>query len=149
MYKIGSHSFRSIRLLCLCAVAWADAAALAAGDAAAADAAARHRHERAVCTSGQSNQDRATCLREASAAHAQMRKNGMHEPDMAFEQNAQKRCQALPDDDRSACLARMQGHGSTSGSVSGGGIYRELVTPEAATPTVVKPGANSSSTLPK
>jgi hypothetical protein len=78
-----------------------------------------------------------------------MRKNGMHESDMAFEQNAQKRCQALPDDDRRACLARMRGHGSTSGSVSGGGIYRELVTPEAATPTVVKPGADSSSALPK
>ena len=34
MYKISSHAFRSIRLLCRCAVAWADAAALAAGDAA-------------------------------------------------------------------------------------------------------------------
>ena len=72
-----------------------NAPVLAASDAAAADAAARYQRERAACNNGQSSQERATCLREASAAHAQMRKNGVQDHDMAFEQNAQKRCQAV------------------------------------------------------
>jgi hypothetical protein len=149
MKTIGSHPCRSMRVLCMSAVVWTNAPALGAGDATAIDAAERYQRERAVCTSGQSHQDRATCLREASAAHAQMRKSGMMDHDMTYEQNAQKRCQALPNDDRSACLARMHGHGSTSGSVSGGGIYREIVTTEAAAPTVAKPAADSSLAVPK
>jgi hypothetical protein len=149
MRNIGFNFSRSLRVLCISAVAWSSAPAMAAGDATAADATARYQRERAVCTGGQSNQDRTTCLREASAAHAQMRKNGMQDHDMAFDQNAQKRCQALPNDDRNACLMRMQGHGSTSGSVSGGGIYRELITTEAGTPTVAKPVADSSLAVPK
>ena len=149
MNHIGLHSSRSIRVLCMGAVAWSCMPALAAGDSAAADAAARYQRERAVCTNGQSNQERATCLREASAAYAQMRKGGMQDHDMAFEQNAQRRCQALPNDDRGACLARMQGHGSSSGSVSGGGIYRELVTTEVAAPTVAQPAAQVPLAAPK
>jgi hypothetical protein len=149
MKHIGFHLSRSMRVLSMGAVVWSCTPALAAGDPAAADAAARYQRERAVCTSGQSNQERATCLREASAAHAQMRKGGMQDHDMAFKQNAQERCQALPDDDRRACLARMQGHGSSSGSVSGGGIYRELVTTETAAPTVVKPTAEVPLAAPK
>jgi hypothetical protein len=145
MKNIGLHYSRSMRLLCMGAVAWSSASALAAGDAAAA----RYQRERAVCTSGQSNQERATCLREASAAYAQMRKNGVQDHDMALEQNAQRRCQALPNEDRSACLARMQGQGSTRGSVSGGGIYRELVTTETAAPTVAKPAAEVPLAAPK
>jgi hypothetical protein len=42
----------------------------AADNTVSADAQARYQQERAVCLSGQSNQDRATCLREADAALA-------------------------------------------------------------------------------
>ena len=145
MTHIGLHLSHSMRVLCMGAVAWSCTPALAAGDAAAA----RYQRERAVCTSGQSNQERATCLREASAAYAQMRKGGMQDHDMAFEQNAQRRCQALRSSSGRACLARMQGHGSSSGSVSGGGIYRELVTTEAAAPTVAKPADQVPLAAPK
>jgi hypothetical protein len=149
MKHIGPHFFRSMRLLCMGAVAWSCIPALAAGDPAAADAEARYQRERAVCISGQSNQERATCLREAGAAYAQMRKGGVQPQDRAFEQNAQSRCQALPNDDRQACLARMQGHGSSSGSVSGGGILRELTTTEAAAPNGVQPAAQVPLPAPK
>jgi hypothetical protein len=149
MKNLAHHTSRSMRVLCMGAVVWTIAPALAAGDAAAADAAARYQRERAVCTSGQSNQERSTCLREASAAYAQMRKGGMQDHDMEFAQNAQKRCQALPIEDRGACLARMQGHGSSSGSVSGGGIYRELVTTQAPAQTGAKPAADLPLAAPK
>ena len=43
------------------------APALAVSKTDSADAFARYQQERAVCTSGQSNQDQATCLREAGA----------------------------------------------------------------------------------
>lgn len=100
---------------------------------------ARYQQERAVCTSGQSNQDRATCLREASAAYAQARKHGADDSPGQHAQNATKRCERLPDADRRDCIARMQGQGTTSGSVAGGGVYRELVTHETVPPTPAKP----------
>jgi hypothetical protein len=148
MKNTGFLLSRSMRVLYVGAAAWMNAPVLAASDVVTADAAARYQRERAACNNGQSSQERATCLREASAAHAQMRKNGVQDHDMAFEQNAQKRCQALPNEDRSACLARMQGQGSTSGSVSAGGIYRELVTTETA-PTAAKRAAEVPLVAPK
>jgi hypothetical protein len=109
-------------------------AGLASGAALAApaqsDARARYEQERAVCLSGQSSQDRATCLREAGAAYADAGKLGADESAAQQQRNATKRCDPLPEADRRDCLARMQGQGTTSGSVAAGGISRELVTRE-------------------
>ena len=118
---------RSMRWLSLSALAWACAPALAQGNAVGADAAASYQRERAACLAIASAEGRATCLREAAAAQAQRRKSATPEDASVFERNAQQRCDALPVDDRQACVARMQGQGSTSGSVSGGGILREKV----------------------
>lgn len=120
------------------------APALAADKPEPAAAAARFQQERALCTSGQSNQERATCLREAQAALAEAKKLQLDGDASQFAVNERKRCQRLPDDDRKACLARMQGQGKTSGSVATGGIYRELVTRE-----VVAPSAAASASEPK
>ena len=109
------------------ATACAAGPAWAAGTA-AADAQARYQQERAVCTSGQSNQDRTTCLKEAGAAYAEARRGTPASDPAAQAANQSQRCAALPDGDRQACLARMQGKGSTSGSVAAGGISRDLVT---------------------
>jgi hypothetical protein len=94
--------------------------------------AARFEVERAMCLRGQTGQDLGTCLREAAAASAQARRDGLYEGLTQAQLDAKRflRCDRLPDDDRLYCVARMQGYGTVSGSVEGGGIYRELVTLE-------------------
>jgi hypothetical protein len=114
--------------------ALAAAPALAASKTDSADAFARYQQERAVCTSGQSNQDQATCLREAGAAYAQVKKGNLGDDPAQYKANASKRCERLPDADRRDCMARMDGQGTTSGSAASGGIYRELVTRETVAP---------------
>ena len=47
-----------------------------------------------------------------------------------LQRNAFLRCDALAGDERVACVARIRGEGTVSGSVAGGGILRELVTTE-------------------
>lgn len=119
---------RSMQWLSMSALAWACAPTVAQGHTASADAASIYQRERAACLSIQSAEERATCLREAAAAQAQRRKGSAPEDAAAYERNAQQRCEALPGDDRKACVERMQGQGTISGSVSGGGILREKVT---------------------
>ena len=47
----------------------------------------------------------------------------------SLEKNRTQRCDALPAQDRSDCLARMSGAGSASGTARDGGIIREATTP--------------------
>jgi hypothetical protein len=103
-------------------------AALAATPAALTEAQARYRQEMALCNSGQSNQDIATCREEAQHALAEARRGGLDDVPSQYEKNAVQRCEALKGDDRSDCVARMRGEGSVEGSVAGGGILRQSVT---------------------
>lgn len=92
----------------------------------------RYRAEVAVCNSGKSQQDRATCLREAGAARAEARKGNLKTPAGAdVSSNATERCKAQPAADQPACVQRITGAGKTTteGSVKGGGVIRETVTP--------------------
>jgi hypothetical protein len=84
--------------------------------------------DRAACLSGQSHQDRQTCLREAGAAQAEARRGGLDDKGADYERNKLARCdaQTVPAD-REMCIRMMKGAGTASGSVEGGGIYRELV----------------------
>ncbi|MBC7500903.1 MAG: hypothetical protein H7315_10450 [Herminiimonas sp.] len=93
------------------------------------DASARFQAESAVCNNGQSNQDRATCLKEAGAALDESKKGRLDEGKGSFKQNAMTRCEALPSEERDACQRRIDGEGTTSGSVGSGGLLREVVTP--------------------
>jgi len=90
---------------------------------------AAYQRERAACNSGQTGQDRATCLREAGAARVEARRGGLDEGQGQLERNRLLRCDSQPPQDRQDCVRRMNGEGVTSGSVQGGGILRELVTP--------------------
>lgn len=94
------------------------------------DANARYQSERAVCMTGQSNQDRATCLKEAGAALKEAKMGRLSSDQSAFKQNALLRCNALPADERAACQRRIEGDGTTTGSVRDGGLLRELVVPD-------------------
>ena len=110
------------------------ATAFAADATLAGDAQARYERERAACTDGSSQQDRATCLKEAGAARDESRGGRLGNGSTATDANATTRCNALPAKDRSDCIARINGAGTTSGSVRDGGIYRELVTKTPASP---------------
>ncbi len=101
-----------------------------------ADAQARYRNDRAACLNGQSNQDRATCLKEAGAALQEARRGRLdngRDGESQFEKNRLLRCDSQPAQDRADCLRRMNGEGVTRGSVESGGIYRELTTTVPAT----------------
>ena len=91
----------------------------------AQDSPAAAESERAACARHASAEERKTCLREAAAARAETRRGTLRAPDADYERNAMQRCHALPADDQAACRARVRGEGKSSGSVEGGGIYRE------------------------
>jgi hypothetical protein len=105
----------------------------AAGAAAAAplsDAQLRYRQERTACMDGSTNQDRATCLREATAA---LREAGRAELSGGnLEANRVQRCAALPAQDRDDCVLRMGAQGSSTGTAAQGGMLRELAQPAPA-----------------
>jgi hypothetical protein len=145
MNTARSHPSRPTLALLMLGAVLASASAMAASKTASADALAQYQQERAVCTSGQSNQDRATCLREAGAAYAEAKRRALGDEDPAqYKANALKRCAGLPEDDRRDCVARMEGQGTTSGSAAAGGIYRELVTRETNPPSA----ASGASAVP-
>ena len=94
-----------------------------------AEAQARYEKERAGCLAGRSNQDQATCLKEAGAALDEAKHHELQSGPGPYAENARKRCEALPGDQREACLRRMNGEGYAEGSARDGGIIRELVVP--------------------
>lgn len=103
-------------------------AASAAGPRRAAADASTYQQEVAVC--GHNQQDRAACVREAGAARqAAARGDLTSSPD--YLRNAMARCARQEPVDRAACEARVRGTGRTSveGSVLGGGLIYETVTP--------------------
>lgn len=91
--------------------------------------AAQAQKERATCDGVK--QDRAACLREAGAAQQAAGRNGLTTSPDSYDKNASDRCQLQPPADRADCEARVRGTGmsSTQGSVMGGGLIRETVTP--------------------
>ena len=122
-------SIRSLGLA-LCAAGALAGMPSAFAQAAASGADARMQRERATCDGVQ--QDRAACLREAGAARQEAQRGGLSSAaPSTYEQNALARCQLQPAADRADCEARIQGTGAsgTQGSVMGGGVIRETVTP--------------------
>ena len=105
---------------------------------------ARYERERERCLAGRSQEDQKTCLREAGAALQAARQHQLttDSPDQ-LAANARQRCDPLPPDDKKDCLARMNGEGTVTGSIAGGGLLRELVTvvPAPAQPAPVQPEA--------
>ena len=101
--------------------------------------------ERARCESGQSNQDRATCLKEVGAAQGEARAGNL--TGGAPAQNATDRCKALPASDQAACMGRMNS-GTSSGSAESGGIIREYRQTEVGTPSAPGTGNTPTTAVP-
>lgn len=108
---------------------------------AVAAAEARYAREKQRCESGRSNQDMATCMKEAGAALEEARRHALDTGDTAASRraNALARCQPLPDAERRDCEARMVA-GTTEGSVGSGGVLREL--------TVIETSPSAAGTAP-
>jgi hypothetical protein len=132
--RTPADSRKALRLSALTLAA--TLALLVAGTAAAgtklSQAQQLYQQERAVCLSGQSNQDRATCLKEAGAALGEARRGNLGASNTReMGNNRMLRCDMLPAADREDCARRMQGEGVTSGSAQQGGVMRELSRPLA------------------
>jgi hypothetical protein len=114
---------------CAAALGLASASALAR---APDEAQSRYNTERAVCMQGLSNQDQATCLKEAGAALQEARRGQLSTPAGGeLEHNQLARCDAQRGTDRDDCVVRMQA-GVTTGSARDGGILREATTPDSS-----------------
>jgi len=85
--------------------------------------------DRAACLRGTPGEEQKTCLREAGAAQQAAKRGQLADEGAAdYERNRFARCETHKDPaERDYCERRMRGEGTTSGSVAGGGILRELV----------------------
>jgi hypothetical protein len=118
--------------------------AFAAEPVATGDAKALYQKERMNCETGNTQQDKATCLREAGAALHE-KKNGKLDNSGSPVANATDRCNLLPAKDKADCLARITGPQSpnqkvtVSGSVEGGGMIKETTTTTPGAVIVIQP----------
>lgn len=87
-----------------------------------------YQQEVSVC--GHNQQDTAACIREAGAARQAAAKGDLSTPP-DYRANAMARCARQEPSDRAACEGRVMGAGRTTveGSVMGGGLIYETVTP--------------------
>lgn len=144
-HALASLGCTMLATFCMAAADPIWAAPQAAHPSSPAAPASRYQSERADCLDGSSHQDRQTCLREAGAALAEARRGTLVSGDPStFERNAKLRCDSLPPADRTACEARMSGRGTVSGSVEGGGVYRELVEIVPAEPSPEAPSGSTA-----
>ena len=104
------------------------------------DATGSYQSEVNACMTGQTQQDRETCMKEARNAQADKRR-GLLDTQGPLEANAANRCNVFSSgEDKAACQARVMGMGSAEGSVAGGGLLREVE-------TVVLPSGQTSVTI--
>ena len=134
-HRTPARLFARLFGLSLAAAALLCAPFVSAEQGGATGAQQRYEQERARCQSGQSGQDLRTCLREAGAALQAARQGQLDDHNARYMRNALERCKPLPPDEAKDCRDRIAGQGTVSGSVKGGGLYREKVTVEVGEPS--------------
>lgn len=112
-----------------------------AGSAFAANASmdqarAEYEAQRAACQSGQSQQDRATCMREAGAAYQEARRGRLSRGGADYDANARARCERHTGDRREECMMLQGQDAKVFGSVEGGGTLREMTVRRVGEPPV-------------
>lgn len=145
----NSHSRKSLASYGLAALLAMTAATaqVATGTASTAgttgiDASGSYQKEVNACMTGRTQQDQATCLREAQNAQADKKRGVLDNAGGAYDANAAARCEVLTGEEKAACQARVVGFGSTTGSVAAGGVLREVetvVVPAGATSVTIEP----------
>ena len=121
-----SRSIRHMALIAATLVGLVDTQA--AQPNALAQAQARYRQDIALCNSGQSYQDPATCRREAGSALAQAKRGDLSHPTGTYAKNALQRCAVHKGDDRAACEARILGQGDITQESQAGGLLLKSTT---------------------
>jgi len=143
-FDARSRQLTMLTVVAALAGAFASATAFAAEPVATNDAKARYLREKANCETGNTTQDRATCLKEAGAALDEKKKGKLDNSGSPMA-NATDRCNALPAKDKADCLSRIVGPSgpnqrvTTSGSVEGGGVIRETTTTTPGAVIVLQP----------
>jgi len=104
-----------------------------------AAAQARYKEEVANCAVTHPVVNNDNCVKEARNTLAEIKRGKMNESWQSsdFTKNAVLRCDVHKGDDKTDCIARIQGKGRTEGSVAGGGILRELTTTTVVAPPPV------------
>ncbi len=127
-YRMGLAGLLGMTLLLL-------APRFGVAQSAGAPSGAQHEYEqeRARCLRMADGDGRAACLTSAGAALQAARAGQLDTGPHDYGANRVARCAPLPPTDRRDCMQRMDGAGTTSGSVSGGGILRETVTETTST----------------
>ena len=146
----GVTCFGFVAVVALTATAHIASAQVAAGTT-GIDATGNASSEMASCNSGQTQQDRETCMKEVRNANADKRAGKLDNAGGQFDANAAQRCGVLTGEDKIACEARVLGIGSTQGSVAGGGVLREVetaVVPNDGSPVRVQPQTDSIVVIP-
>lgn len=144
MHTITSRLSRKRLLVVALATAFNMTAALAqvASGTTGIDASGNYQSEVQACRSGRTQQDTATCLREARNARADHSSGKSQATAAQLQGNAMARCEPLNGQDKAACQARVVGYGSESGSVAGGGVLNSVETvvmPAGATSVLIAP----------
>lgn len=137
-------SFAAVSLLAM-GSAMAQVAPAASGST-PADTSGNYRLEVQACKSGDTQQDRATCMEEARNANAARQRGTLYKgaSETQYEANAKARCDVFKDaENKAACEARVMGYGTVTGSVAGGGLLREVET------VVLPPGQDSVTIEPR
>ncbi|APW44264.1 hypothetical protein RS694_18180 [Rhodoferax saidenbachensis] len=105
----------------------------------------RFEADRQACLGGAFGQSYESCMREAHAVRNERPGANPSVSPEQLERNSLLRCDALTGDEHTACVARIRGAGTTSGSVAAGGILRERVTTEVVPSPPQQPASSGAS----
>ena len=144
IFQPRSRQFRMLSVAAALAGACAGIPVFAADPVASDDARSLYLKERANCETGNTAQDKATCLKEAGAALDEKKKGKLDNSGSPVA-NATDRCNLVPAKDKADCMARIVGPQSpnqrvtATGSVEGGGMIKETTTTIPGTVIVMPP----------
>ena len=137
MNKTEARSRKSLMSFGVAALLAVGAATAQVATATGIDNTGSYQSEVNACMSGQTQQSREDCMKEARNAAAEKNRGRLE----TYSDHAMARCEVhQAGEDKAACRARVMGMGNVEGSVAGGGLIRE-------SETVVLPDGQASVTV--
>ncbi|MDO8906513.1 hypothetical protein [Hydrogenophaga sp.] len=111
---------------------------------------ATYQRDRAACMASDAQHERTSCLREAGAVRAEAMRGARRggESEEMLTRNALERCKRQSGEQQAICERMVRGEGSTTGSVEGGGMIRELTIMEPARSVNPPPASGATPLAP-